>query len=85
MPRRYLRTLSLIVVATWLPFPIWYALSPEGFNVITNSAMMKVQLGDRSERAIRIEGRGCQEPVGLSDQEKGERCPLFIRRSLWRS
>jgi len=38
----YLRTLSLIVIWTWIPFPIWYALSPEGFNVITNSALMKV-------------------------------------------
>jgi len=38
----YLRTLSLIVIWTWIPFPVWYALSPEGFNVITNSALMKV-------------------------------------------
>jgi bacteriorhodopsin len=38
----YIRALSLIVVSTWVPFPIWYALSPEGFNVITNSALMKV-------------------------------------------
>merc|ERR1719262_1036716 len=36
------RTLSIIVVATWFPFPIWYALSPEGFNIITNSPAMKV-------------------------------------------
>jgi bacteriorhodopsin len=38
----YLRTLSLIDLWTWIPFPVWYALSPEGFNVITNSALMKV-------------------------------------------
>jgi bacteriorhodopsin len=37
-----LRTLVLIVFFTWIPFPAWYALSPEGFNVITNSPMMKV-------------------------------------------
>jgi bacteriorhodopsin len=37
-----IRMLSLIVVFTWIPFPIWYALSPEGFNVIQNSAAMKV-------------------------------------------
>jgi bacteriorhodopsin len=37
-----LRILSVIVTATWIPFPIWYALSPEGFNVIQNSAAMKI-------------------------------------------
>jgi hypothetical protein len=38
---RYQR-LNLIVALTWLPFPAWYALSPEGFNIITNSPAMKV-------------------------------------------
>jgi bacteriorhodopsin len=37
-----LRTLSVIVAWTWVPFPIWYALSPEGFNIIQNSAAMKI-------------------------------------------
>merc|ERR1719456_205338 len=37
-----IRMLSLIVIFTWIPFPIWYALSPEGWNVITNSPAMKV-------------------------------------------
>jgi hypothetical protein len=34
--------LAVIVTWTWVPFPIWYALSPEGFNVIQNSAAMKI-------------------------------------------
>jgi bacteriorhodopsin len=37
-----IRTLAVIVTWTWVPFPIWYALSPEGFNVIQNSAAMKI-------------------------------------------
>jgi hypothetical protein len=37
-----IRQLSVIVVLTWIPFPIWYALSPEGFNVIDNAAAMKI-------------------------------------------
>jgi hypothetical protein len=39
-----IRTLSVIVAATWIPFPIWYALSPEGFNIIQNSAAMKISV-----------------------------------------
>merc|ERR1719271_2328115 len=38
----HLRALAIIVVLTWVPFPIWYALSPEGFNIITNAAAMKI-------------------------------------------
>jgi bacteriorhodopsin len=37
-----IRILSVIVAWTWVPFPIWYALSPEGFNIIQNSAAMKI-------------------------------------------
>jgi bacteriorhodopsin len=37
-----IRTAVIITVSTWFPFPIWYALSPEGFNVIPNSAAMKI-------------------------------------------
>jgi hypothetical protein len=37
-----IRTLSVIVAWTWVPFPIWYALSPEGFNIVQNSAAMKI-------------------------------------------
>merc|ERR1719379_2216298 len=37
-----IRTLSVIVAWTWVPFPVWYALSPEGFNIIQNSAAMKI-------------------------------------------
>jgi len=38
----FIRTLSIIILLTWFPFPIWYALSPEGFNVIKDVAGMKV-------------------------------------------
>merc|ERR1719487_791606 len=38
----FIRTLSVIILLTWFPFPIWYALSPEGFNVIEDVAGMKV-------------------------------------------
>jgi bacteriorhodopsin len=37
-----MRTIVLITAATWVPFPIWYALSPEGFNVIKNTAGMRI-------------------------------------------
>merc|ERR1719456_359174 len=37
-----IRSLSLLVVFTWVPFPIWYALSPEGFNIIKNAPMMRI-------------------------------------------
>jgi bacteriorhodopsin len=39
-----IRTLAVIVTCTWVPFPIWYALSPEGFNIIDNSAAMKISV-----------------------------------------
>jgi bacteriorhodopsin len=38
----FLRGLVVIIALTWVPFPIWYALSPEGFNVIKDPAGMKV-------------------------------------------
>jgi bacteriorhodopsin len=38
----FLRSLCIIIIVTWFPFPIWYALSPEGFNIITDVAGMKV-------------------------------------------
>merc|ERR1719174_3110111 len=36
------RSLTMLVVLTWIPFPIWYALSPEGFNIIKNAPMMRI-------------------------------------------
>jgi len=36
------RTVCIYTIMSWAPFPIWYALSPEGFNIITNSPLMKV-------------------------------------------
>jgi bacteriorhodopsin len=42
MGKSIIRNLSVIVALTWVPFPIWYALSPEGFNVIKNAAAMKI-------------------------------------------
>ena len=38
----FLRGLVVIISLTWVPFPIWYALSPEGFNIIKDAAGMKV-------------------------------------------
>jgi hypothetical protein len=38
----FLRALVVIILVTWFPFPIWYALSPEGFGIINNAAGMKV-------------------------------------------
>jgi len=38
----FLRGLVVIIALTWVPFPIWYALSPEGFNIIKDAAGMKV-------------------------------------------
>jgi bacteriorhodopsin len=38
----FLRGLVVIIALTWVPFPIWYALSPEGFNIIKDAAAMKV-------------------------------------------
>jgi bacteriorhodopsin len=37
-----IRKLVVITTSTWIPFPVWYALSPEGFNIIPNSAGMKI-------------------------------------------
>jgi bacteriorhodopsin len=36
------RKATLILMATWLPFPIWYILSPEGFGVIDNIAVIQM-------------------------------------------
>merc|ERR1719498_2029109 len=76
----YLRTLSLIVVFTWVPFPIWYALSPEGFNVITNSALMKVAVaflnviskGIFTLYLIRVREKVTAERIGLPGANGGE-------------
>merc|ERR1719261_543943 len=38
----FLRGLIVIIALTWVPFPIWYALSPEGFNIIKDGPGMKV-------------------------------------------
>jgi bacteriorhodopsin len=38
----FLRGLIVVIALTWIPFPIWYALSPEGFNVIKDEAAMKL-------------------------------------------
>ncbi|CAE8620256.1 unnamed protein product [Polarella glacialis] len=37
------RKASLILVFTWVPFPLFYSLSPEGFGVITN--ILVIQAG----------------------------------------
>merc|ERR1719261_1537747 len=38
----FLRGLAVLIALTWTPFPIWYALSPEGFNIIKDQPSMKV-------------------------------------------
>merc|ERR1719353_2699916 len=38
----FLRGLTVLISLTWTPFPIWYALSPEGFNIIKDEPGMKV-------------------------------------------
>jgi bacteriorhodopsin len=38
----FLRGLTVLIALTWTPFPIWYALSPEGFNIIKDEPGMKV-------------------------------------------
>jgi bacteriorhodopsin len=38
----FLRGLIVLVALTWIPFPIWYGLSPEGFNIIKDEPGMKV-------------------------------------------
>jgi len=35
------RKATVILVLTWFPFPIWFLLSPEGFNLITNILFVK--------------------------------------------
>merc|ERR1719191_2509149 len=38
----FLRGLTLVIAMTWFPFPIWYALPPEGFNIVKDVPGMKV-------------------------------------------
>merc|ERR1711990_850287 len=38
----FLRGMCVLIALTWTPFPIWYALSPEGFNIIKDEPGMKV-------------------------------------------
>ena len=36
------RKLTLLLIITWFPFPIWFALSPEGFNLVDNELMIEI-------------------------------------------
>lgn len=36
------RLLSIEVIVTWLPFPFWYLLTPEGFNIIQDEVTIEV-------------------------------------------
>ena len=38
----FLRWLCVLIALTWIPFPVWYALSPEGFNIIKDEPAMKL-------------------------------------------
>merc|ERR1711924_271258 len=37
------RYASIIIIGTWIPFPMWYFLSPEGLGVVTEN--IELQLG----------------------------------------
>ena len=36
------RRLSMVLVLTWIPFPVWYALSPEGSGIMTDNAVIQI-------------------------------------------
>jgi hypothetical protein len=36
------RKATLILMGTWLPFPIWFILSPEGFGIVTSVALIQM-------------------------------------------
>jgi hypothetical protein len=38
----FFRGLTVVIALTWFPFPIWYARSPEGFNIIKDEEGMKL-------------------------------------------
>jgi bacteriorhodopsin len=40
--RAPIRYLVLIIIITWVPFPVWYALSPEGFGFVEDQIAMKI-------------------------------------------
>jgi len=36
------RTATIIIMVTWLPFPFWYIVSPEGLNLVSNVLIIQV-------------------------------------------
>ena len=36
------RRLTLLLIITWFPFPIWFALSPEGFNIVDSELTIEM-------------------------------------------
>ena len=36
------RKLSLLLIITWIPFPLWFSLSIEGFGVITDYLVIEM-------------------------------------------
>ena len=36
------RKLSLLLIITWIPFPLWFSLSIEGFGVITDYLIIEM-------------------------------------------
>eukprot|EP00931_Biecheleriopsis_adriatica_P122297 TRINITY_DN9729_c0_g1_i1.p1 TRINITY_DN9729_c0_g1~~TRINITY_DN9729_c0_g1_i1.p1 ORF type:complete len:598 (-),score=153.36 TRINITY_DN9729_c0_g1_i1:33-1826(-) len=36
------RVISIMVIVTWLPFPLWYLLTPEGFGVIEDLIVIEI-------------------------------------------
>merc|ERR1719183_3109250 len=35
------RKATLVLMATWFPFPIWFVLSPEGVGLVTNIVIIQ--------------------------------------------
>eukprot|EP00931_Biecheleriopsis_adriatica_P122300 TRINITY_DN9729_c1_g1_i1.p1 TRINITY_DN9729_c1_g1~~TRINITY_DN9729_c1_g1_i1.p1 ORF type:complete len:612 (+),score=178.85 TRINITY_DN9729_c1_g1_i1:67-1902(+) len=40
--RSIYRLISIMVILTWLPFPFWYLMTPEGFGVIENLVVIEI-------------------------------------------
>merc|ERR1719261_1416029 len=34
------KAISILLILTWFPFPIWFALSPEGFGLIEDALLI---------------------------------------------
>ena len=78
------RTLTLLLIITWFPFPIWFALSPEGFNLVDNELMIEmgwvalnilakfsmIILGQRMKMVHQRKIEAARELYGMSPSEQ---------------